>query len=248
MNYYHGQTIRAIVLALLFIMSACSTQQMFSKVEEDPSAFQFQSNYEYVIKRNDKISISVWDHDDLSVGSIYGIYNSNEVYGKWLMVNAEGKVTVPKIGDIHLEGQTIIQAKNQLFEKYKQWVVNPIIEVKVLNKAITAIGEFKQPGQILMEEDSHSLIEIIGKAGDLDFYANRKALKVIRQINGESVCLTVDLTKPDNYFAQQLQIQPGDVVYAPSRKGKQWDKKSSSTIIPITSLVTTLVVIGKLFL
>lgn len=244
----HSLAIMVIALALPFFFMSCSSQQMFRKVMEDPAAFQYQAGYEYQIRKNDKISISVWDHDDLSIGSIYGIYNSNEVYGKWLLVDAAGEVTVPKLGNIKVEGLTLVQAKKTLRDKYSQWVVNPIVEVKVLNKEVTAIGEFKTPGQIPMEEDYQRLVDVIGKAGDFDFYANKKAVKVIRQINGESVAITIDMTRPDDYMAQQIQILPGDVIYAPSRKGKQWDKKAGSVVVPATSIVTALVVVSKLFL
>src|SRR5476651_2783061 len=134
---------------ILFLFSAmllasCATQNLVAipagkvnNTEAETAAFKYDPNYQYTLKKDDKINISLWDNDDLSVGSIYGIYNSNEVYGKWLMLDAAGNVTVPKLGEINLLGLTIPQAKTKLTTSFAKWIVNPVIEVKVLNKEVT---------------------------------------------------------------------------------------------------------------
>jgi len=121
--------------AVLF--SSCATQNIVTLQNNDSKALQAQTsvfnydpNYEYTLQKDDKVSISIWDNDDLSVGSVYGIYNSNEVYGKWLMLDAAGNVTIPKLGEINLMGLTVPQAKEKLAIGFKKWIVNPIIEVR----------------------------------------------------------------------------------------------------------------------
>jgi protein involved in polysaccharide export with SLBB domain len=66
------------------------------------SIFHYNPNYQYHIKTDDKINISVWGQDELSVGSTYDVYNSNEVYGKYLMVDALGNIEVPKVGTLQV--------------------------------------------------------------------------------------------------------------------------------------------------
>ncbi|MBB5647187.1 polysaccharide biosynthesis/export family protein [Pedobacter cryoconitis] len=235
-----------IVLAML-LLSSCTTQNLMSvtkkKSQVTDSIFAFNPNYEYRLEKDDKINISIWDHDDLSVGSIYGIYNSNEVYGKWLMLNAEGTVTVPKLGEVNLLGLTIPQAKEKLTKEFKKWIVNPIIEIKVLNKEVSILGELKTPGKYLLEKSNNTLIDIISRAGDFDFYANKKEIQIIRIVNNKPVTHISDLTKMDNYLASNIQLHPGDVIYVPSRKGKHWDKRVGSTIVPLASAISSIVLI-----
>ena len=76
------------------------------------SSFVYNKNYQYRIRKDDKITISVWGQDELSVGSCYGIYNSNEVYGKWLMVDENGNIELPKLGSMKVLNVTLIELKD----------------------------------------------------------------------------------------------------------------------------------------
>ena len=128
-------------------LSSCKTTNLFvdkeagNTVSDLDSIFWPEGNYEYHIRKDDKITISIWGQDDLSVGSTYGIYNSNEVYGKWLMEVAKGNIEFPKIGTVHVEKMTIIQLKDTIEEKFAEWIKNPVVDIKILNRDITALGE-----------------------------------------------------------------------------------------------------------
>lgn len=236
------------LLIFTLFLGSCTTQNMFSSknlIAVDSSA-KANPTYQYTLQKDDKVSVSVWDHDDLSVGSLYGIYNSNEVYGKWLMIDTKGEVSVPKIGNVQLIGLTVLQAEEKLRNEYKKWIVNPIIELKVLNKEVTVLGELKTPGKYLLEKDQNSLLEIIGKAGDFDFYANKKKIQVIRKLNGVDKTIVVDLTSVNSYAVANMNIQPGDIIYVPSRKGKHWDKRAGSTIVPIATVISSIVLVTGL--
>ncbi len=232
---------------LLIVLSSCASQNMFQKdpsIKEDPTVFVLDTNYQYRIRIDDKISISVWDHDDLSVGSIYGIYNSNEVYGKWLLVDARGNISVPQIGEVQVLGKSVLELEQQFREAYARYIKSPIVEVKVLNKEVTILGEIKSPGKLLLEKEHNSLVEAIGRAGDFDFYADRTHVQVIRHVNGEPKSVTVDLSLLKNYSSSNVYLQPGDVVYIPSRKSKVWDKRSGSIVVPATAIITTAVLVA----
>ena len=85
-----------IFVCTVILFSACKTSNILVEPKSDrdtdeailDSVFAYDANYEYHIKKDDKISISVWGEDNLSVGSTYGIYNSNEVYDapNWITV------------------------------------------------------------------------------------------------------------------------------------------------------------------
>jgi len=241
----------AVSLVLIAVlMSSCATQNLFKtpeNIKSDSAFFTRDSNYQYIIQKDDKISVSVWDNDDLSVGSVYGEYNSNEVYGKWLMVDANGEIMVPKLGNKKVAGLTVIDAEVMLKKDLAKLLVNPIVKLKVLNKEVTVLGELKSPGHFLLEKENNSLVEVLGKAGDFDFYADKKNIRVIRTVGNEVKTVRIDLTTYDNLYAKNIQIHPGDVIYVPAKNGKQWDKRSGSTIIPATAVITTIAVLANLF-
>lgn len=247
------RTLIYLCMAWLFLQG-CKTQNLlvekkgqarFQHVQPD-SAFLFDEKYEYRIGKDDKISMSVWGHDDLSVGSLFGIYNSNEVYGKWVMVDGNGNITLPKLGSFNIQGLTVIQAKAALQQLYAKWLVNPVIEVKVLNKEISILGELKNPGKYLVERDMTSLFDIVARAGGFEPYANKKAIKVVRQFGKSVKMINVDITLADDYLNRNLQLHPGDLVVVPSKKSKDFEKRIS-TIIPLaTSASAAAIVIGTI--
>lgn len=233
-----------LILLVFSALASCKTANLLmepgspkTSVAQLDSTFFFNPTYQYRIRKDDKISISVWGQDELSVGSVYGIYNSNEVYGKWLLVDAEGHIEAPKIGAIHVQGLTLPQLKDTLKTRFSKWVVNPIIDVKVLNKEITILGEVRNPQVIQVDKDRNSLLELISKSGGFDFYANLRYVKVLRQ-EGEHVRVAnINLTKSGDYLQKNIQLHPGDVVIVPSKKHKDFDKRIS-TIVPFTTTVT----------
>jgi polysaccharide export outer membrane protein len=240
---------KLIILGLIVtFFASCKTHNLLvaEQKPEDTALFAYDKNYQYQIRKDDKISISVWGEDAYSVGSVYGIYNSNEVYGKWLLVDANGNVEIPRIGTTYVVGKTIPEMKALMKNNLKQWLVNPVVDIKVLNKEITVMGEVRNPNTIQVDKDHNSLLEIISKTGGFDFYANLKSIKILRQ-QGEDVKVTnIDLTTAKDILNTNIQLHPGDIVIVPSKKNKEFDKRIS-TIIPFTTAISAAVIMMGLF-
>lgn len=233
-------------LAIILLFASCKTHNLLEKKigPLDKAAFAYDDSYQYKIRKDDKISLSVWGEDNLSVGSVYGIYNSNEVYGKWLLVDANGNIEVPRIGTKNVLDKTIPQLKEELKNEFKKWLVTPVIDVKVLNKEITILGEVRNPNTFQVDKDKNYLLEMISKTGGFEFYANIKSIKILRQ-EGQDVKITnIDLTKSDDILNTNVLLHPGDVVIVPSKKNKEFDKRVS-TIIPFATTITAAAILMK---
>jgi polysaccharide export outer membrane protein len=242
----------ALILFVVFSLFSCKTTNLFhdrkaeNKVEALDSVFHPNKDYTYKIRLDDKITIGLWNHDEWSVGSTYGIYNSNEVYGKWLMVDVNGYIEVPKIGPLYVKDLTLQTLKDTLRKRFSHYVLQPILDVKVLNREITVLGEVKDPQVITIDKERNTLLEVIARCKGLEFYANAKYVKVFRQ-NGENVHIaTIDLTKKGDYFYKNINLIPGDIVIIPSKKYKEFDRRIS-TIIPFTTTVTAAAIFMSAF-
>ena len=158
-------------LTTLLFLQSCGNHNLFtSKGEKKTVAAlaELQTDSIHLIKTDDKVSVSIWNHDDLSIGSLFGIYNSNEVYGKWVLVNESGVASLPKIGAVKLGGLTTTEAADHLKGPYSKFIKDPIIVVKVLNREVTILGEVATPGNYLLEKESNTLFELLGKAGGIN--------------------------------------------------------------------------------
>lgn len=237
-------------LCMLCLFASCKTQNLFvesnedihDSVEEIDSIFFRNLDYEYTIRKDDKINISVWGQDELSIGSVYGIYNSNEVYGKWLLVDSRGCIEVPRIGTTKVEGKTVVELKDTLRSVFQTWIKVPVVDVKILNKEITVLGEVRNPGVFKVDTDRNALLHMIAQSGGFDFYANLKHLKVLRQEGRDVRVVNIDLTEEGNYLQKNIQLYPGDIVIVPSKSYKEFDKRVS-IIIPLTSTISASAII-----
>jgi len=243
-----------LLLVTVTLLQSCHTQNVFVKdarpvkeaLSAEESRIYFNDDYEYTIRVDDKISISVWGHDDLSVGSTYGIYNSNEVYGKWLMVDADGTIEVPRFGQMQVEGLTLPELKGNLKDSLSQILKNPVVDVKVLNREISLVGEFRDPATVLVDKEKNYLLDMIAQVGGFDQYANLKYIKVFRQSGEDTHILTIDLTTKGDYRFKNIPLYPGDIVIAPSRGYKEFDRRIS-VIIPFTSALTSAAIFKSAF-
>jgi polysaccharide biosynthesis/export protein len=238
-----------LLIFLPIAVMSCKTQNLLvdkSGHNDIDSVFAYDPNYEHQIGKDDKIEISVWGQDELSVGSVYGIYNSNEVYGKWLLVDQRGSIELPKYGAFKVSGYKIPELKDTLRTIYSKWIVNPIVDVKVLNKQITVMGEVKSPAVIQVDKDRNTLLDLISKSGGFDVYANLKQVKVLRQAGPDVHVANIDLTRSTDYLQKNIQLHPGDIIIVPSRRYKTFDRRIS-TIIPLTSTVTAAAILMSTF-
>jgi len=243
---------RTVIIAyLLLSLASCKTYNLLDhKASEsfqklDP-VFAYDSTYQHHIRKDDKLNLSVWGQDDLSVGSVYGIYNSNEVYGKWLLVDAEGNISIPKLGVFHVQGMTVPALKDSLRVRFGKWIQNPVVDVKVMNKEITVLGEVRNPGVIQVDRDQNTLLELLSKTGGMEFYANLKNVKVLRQDGLNVKIAHINLSKSVNYADQNIQLHPGDVVIVSSKRNKEFDKRIA-TIIPFATVITATAILFNTF-
>ena len=186
------------------------------------------------ISVDDKVSVSVWGHEGMSVGSVFGIYNSNEVFGKWLIVSPDSVLTLPKLGRIKVVGLKLDELKDVLTKKYGKFILNPIVDVKIHNHEVTIIGQVIKPGNYSIYKGHNSVAYLIGAAGGTDYYAKLQRVNLVR---GEDNYI-LDLTEMNPLAMDRSTLKPGDVLYFPTKKGKVLDKKSSTLLI-VSSIFTT---------
>ncbi len=243
---YIAKQLSILFFALASVFSSCKTQNLIAtkkNANNEIDSSLILNNYKSIIEIDDKISVSIWNNDEISVGSVFGIYNSNEVYGKWVMVDESGSVILPKLGKVELLGLTLVEANEKLKVLYSKIIVDPIIVVKVLNKEVTVLGEVKNPGKYVLEKEKNNVFEIIGMAGGIDFYGDIKNIKLIRN-NFE---YKIDLTNKAYSENKNFMILPKDIIIIPTKKGKTLDKKLPN-LIPFTSAITAFAIAFSLII
>ncbi len=238
-------------LILICGLSSCQTSNpIFSKVIDpalnDSLAFKFMTAVEPVLKTGDKITMSIWNHNDLSIGSVNSVYTSNASTGKWLQLDDEGKVNLPKIGRTKISGLTVKESNYFLEQAYAGILKDPIINIRVLNHFVTVLGEVNHPGRYSLDNETISLVEILGEAKGLTSYSKNESIELIRIVDGQSVKWNLDLTDLAAIPSKNILLQPDDIVHVGATKAKINDKNLGKASL-ITSIVTGLALIFSIF-
>lgn len=221
-------------------MFSCKTRNLFENAKEGDilDLIVVKKDYEQIIVPDNKVSISIWNHENMSVGSAFSIYNSNKESGKWLLVDAAGRVKLPELGEVQLAGLTSSQAADTLTTLYKDILQDPVVIVKVLNRRVSVLGEVKSPGTFVLEEERNSVTQLISIAGGFDDYANLEKIQLLR----DSTLYTINLTVHSEQLLHSIVIKADDIINVPSRKGKMLDKRAA-TLIPFATAASAIVLV-----
>jgi polysaccharide export outer membrane protein len=163
-------------------------------------------------------------------------------YERGITVNSAGEIKLPLIGTVNLKGMTLEDATNAIESKFKEYINDPVVTVKKLNFKITLLGEVNRPGTYQIMNEKATLPEVLGMAGDLSQFADRKNLRIIREENGQRKDLYVDITRASSLTASTFYLHPDDIIYAPP-VGRRAFQNISPSVTVFTSILTTTVVV-----
>ena len=130
-------------------------------------------------------------------------------------VDIDGNINFPVVGKIKVQGLTINELKSYILndiENERDLLVNPSIDIKILNSHFTVLGEVNQPGKYNFVENNLNILEALGIAGDLTINGKRESVKLLREINGKLKIFEIDLTNVKFLTENFFQISSGDIL------------------------------------
>lgn len=154
----------------------------------------------YVLSANDQVGVEVFGEEDL------------RTYGR---LNAEGNLSVPLIGSVHLGGLTLTQAAAKLTDLLgRDYLVNPKVNVMLMGYAkrrFTMLGQINRPGSYEMPDGSPGgidLLEAIATAGGYTRIAAPERISVRR---GTQI-MRVNAKRLARGGKENFTVLPGDTV------------------------------------
>jgi len=150
---------------------------------------------------------------DLLEISVFGLDEMNRT----VRVSEDGKITIPLLGEVEVEGLTKAQLERKLAqlleEKYLQ---NPQISVFIReyqSKRVSVLGAVKTPGpyELLGRQ---TLLQLISEAGGLTQEAGNEIIVIRQHQDGTSTSLKIPIDdlflKGDARF--NIPLEPADIV------------------------------------
>ncbi|MEE4257878.1 MAG: SLBB domain-containing protein, partial [Bacteroidales bacterium] len=109
-----------------------------------------------------------------------------------------------------------------LEKKLQEYLLNPVVIVRLASFRITLLGEFKSPGKYDVYQSNINLFEAISMAGDMTDFAKRDKIAIIRQTSRGSKIVRVNLNDKRILESDYFYLLPNDIVYAEPIKAKQF--------------------------
>ena len=168
-------------------------------------------------------------------------------------IDADGNIDFPVIGKIHIaglqRGEVASLIKGMLVGK--DLVKDAVVTCDFVNLNFSVLGEVTRPGQYSIDRDQVTLLDAIGKAGDLTIYGKRDSVTVLRNEDGQSkvykvnLCSWKDVSSSPAYFIKQndlVYVSPNDTRARQSTVNGN-NVRSTSFWISLASLFTSIAVL-----
>jgi polysaccharide biosynthesis/export protein len=206
---------------------------------------------QYKVRPQDNLVIHVAAYKDNSTdyfnrdktGGGSAAFGPAAMYLSSYTVNDSGYIELPLTGKLQVAGLTLGQIKEVIDTRLSTQVTYPQTLVKLANFRVTVLGEVKKPGMEYIYDERVSLFQAIGMAGDLTDYADRTKIKLVREYQGYSEIVYLDITKPETLGTEYYYLHPNDVIYVEPTKPRatEINFRTASLILSAAS-TTTLVV------
>ncbi|MBC7412001.1 MAG: polysaccharide biosynthesis/export family protein [Bacteroidia bacterium] len=241
----HTQRISLTLTAIiLLLVTACIPQKnvVYFNANKADSTVTFPEK-EVTFKTGDIVIVNVFSPSKET--SVY--FNYSELHAmvagvpvNGYLVDFNGNIEMPMIGQISVRGKTTKELQEEVRQKIEKYLINPSVNVRLVNFKITLIGEFKKPGIYTIENNTITLLEAIGLGEDLSIYGKR-TITVIRDVNGKKIFTYIDLTNK-NQFTNSIHLQNGDVVYAQPIKERKTTVEIFYRVAPFSVALTSVLI------
>ncbi|WP_367871218.1 polysaccharide biosynthesis/export family protein [Luteolibacter sp. Populi] len=129
-------------------------------------------------------------------------------------VQANGRVSLPKVGDVSASGKSAATLQSQLTGMYASHLQNPTVLVAVETAAagVYVSGEVNKPGKIPLDRPM-TAFEAVMEAGGFGKFANPKQVVVVRNQNGKQQRYALNFDDTLRNGGSAFYLRPYDTVF-----------------------------------
>lgn len=244
---------RQLYFLLFIVLASCASYKqniMFKATDTaKPEVYKREASLaekNYVIQKNDLLTINVFTNKgeriidpnpELSNPNLAA--NNVQAPQFNYLVELNGIVKFPVIGEIKVEGLTLRQAEEVTQKEYSKYFKESFTLINFVNKRVTVLGA---PGGLVLPLTNQNItvIEVLAMARGLSKDAKADQIKLIR---GEHV-YQLDFSTIEGYRQSNLLVEPGDIIYVePIRRPFAEGLQDNFVVVSLVVSLTTLLVL-----
>lgn len=236
-------------IAVFGMAMSCSSykQNIMFKIPEEvqPSSAPDKAEQDYTIQKNDLLYIDVFSNNGEKIidpnPELTGNPSAKNTTVEKIkyLVAFDGKVKLPMINEVSLEGLTLRQAEVAVQNEYARFFKDPYVAMEFVNKRAILLGA--TGGKVVpLDNQNMRLTEVLALGSGLDNSAKAQNIRVLR---GDEV-YQIDLSTVEGYRKGDIVIQPGDIIYVePVRKPLSEATRDYGTLLSVLVSLASLIVI-----
>lgn len=240
-----------LLLLTAAILASCGSYRQNILFHVDKAAIhQRQQDVEanYNIQPNDLLTLQVYTNQGEKIvdpnreSFKEGNTVSADVFSRQYLVDANGVIRFPLIGEVRLSGLTLQQAQGVLEQAYDKFYEDAYVVLQFTNKRVIVLGA--PGGQVIpLSNQNMRLAEVLALAKGISENGRGNNIRVIR--NDE--LMVADFSSFEGYKNGNFVMKPGDIVYVePVRRPFTEALRDYSPVITIvTSLATLIFIISQ---
>ena len=254
--------------ALAFAFTSCMSDKQIVYLQGADSVYamprEIVQAFELKIQPDDQLAISVTSKDreliepfnnNTLIGggatSNYGTNTTNIQSGvSYFRVDTNGEISFPIFGQLKVVGKTTREVSEMVqnllrngSDSQPAFIRDAIVTTKIMSFKVTILGDVRNAGTQTFTGERLTLLEALGRAGDLNSSAKREHVQVVREEDGRRVVYDIDLRDQASVFqSPAYYLQQNDVVYVKPNKSVRVKGSTSYTLLSVSSTLVSMVV------
>lgn len=232
-------------------------EKMYAVPQEIKQAF------ELVIQPDDQLAVSVSSknveliapfNNNTLIGSGTGVSATGASYGAqanttsgvcYFTVDKNSRIEFPIFGTLSTQGKTTRQLADEIQQRLitEGYISDAIVNCKIMSFKVTVLGDVKNPGTQTFQNERLTVLEALGKAGDLNNSAKRDEILVMREENGMRSVYQLDLRDTKSVLeSPAYYLQQNDVVYVQPNNSVRVKGSTGYTLLSVGATVVSMIV------
>lgn len=214
-------------LLLALQLTSCVTTHQTNYLQA-PKNFipKYQDSVSYVdyrLKESDRLFIQVYSTDDKTNALFNGagnvgmqmmtgnsFSNASDLYT--YLVDKNGNIKFPLVGEIQVKGKSIRETKVIIEDAIKPILKLNSVDVRLIGRSFSIIGAGKS-SRIQFSKEKVNIFEALALIGDVSFYTDRSKIRILRQTPNGTQIKTFDIRSVDIINSEFYYLEPDDVIF-----------------------------------
>lgn len=243
-----------VALALLAASCATPKQVVYLQDMEQDSQIELENKIQAIIVPYDELDIII-SCPDPEVAKPFNLRSSSAIgnsgYGQagslTYLVDTNGNIQLPVLGEIHVAGLTRLQLQDRICKILKDgcYLNDPYVMVRFYNFRVFFLGA--DGGKTInISNERCTFLEALAMSGDISAYTRRDKIGVLREVDGVMTMHYMDPRDSKIFNDPFFILQKNDIIVTRSFASKYWRDEMSfwnswvSLGTSLTSLATTL--------